>query len=292
MIPDKLGCSSETGNLLDYIRIVETILLPDFDDYKYNSNITFKPVDIKNRVEIGKKKTIPLGLTICTSAFLERYDNNEIRLKPSYKEYVDNSTIQDLITVLGLDTDKFWLLILFAYDYCNTLFFQGKTMKLTPYEQIQELCDTINKAEPPMTLTFKSGKKKVVIDSPLAIRLIREMITNNSIDITDGLFRELNKRTEQENPDTLTVSPFIAFFAQILLRFFDTQQQVRAKRKKGANHSFKETDLVCQLIHFTKLSINKRWLELENETLKAFLKQYRSYEYPNNVSSVYPEFLL
>ena len=131
-----------------------------------------------------------------------------------------------------------------------------------------------------------------MIDSPLAIRLIREMIINNSIDITDDLLRKLNERTEQENPNILTVSPFIAFFAQILLRFFNTQPQIRAKRKKGANHSFKETDLVCQLIHFTKLSINKRWLELENETLKAFLKQYRSYEYPNNVSSVYPEFSL
>ena len=118
------------------------------------------------------------------------------------------------------------------------------------------------------------------------------MIINNSIDITDDLLRKLNERTEQENPNILTVSPFIAFFAQILLRFFNTQPQIRAKRKKGANHSFKETDLVCQLIHFTKLSINKRWLELENETLKAFLKQYRSYEYPNNVSSVYPEFSL
>lgn len=160
MIPDKLECSSETRNLLDYIRIVETILLPDFDDYKYNSNITFNHIDIKNRGEIGKKKTISSGLTICTSAFLERYDNNEMRLKSSYKGYVDNSTIQDLITVLGLDIDKFWLLILFAYDYCDTLFFQGKTMKLTPYEQIQELCGAINNAEAPMTLTFKSGKKK------------------------------------------------------------------------------------------------------------------------------------
>lgn len=292
MIPDKLECSSETRNLLDYIRIVEMMLLPDFNDYKYNSNITLKPVNMKNRGEISKKKTMPLGLTICTSAFLERYDNNEIRLKSSYKRYVGNSIIQDLITVLGLDIDKFWLLILFAYDYCDTLFFQGKTMKLTPYEQIQELCGAINNAEVPMTLTFKSGKKKVVIDSPLAIRLIREMIINNSIDITDDLLRKLNERTEQENPDILTVSPFIAFFAQILLRFFNTQPQIRAKRKKGANHSFKETDLVCQLIHFTKLSINKRWLEFENETLKAFLKQYRSYEYPNNVSNVYPEFSL
>lgn len=62
-----------------------------------------------------------------------------------------------------------------------------------------------------------------MIDSPLAIRLIREMIINNSIDITDDLLRKLNERTEQENPNILTVSPFIAFFAQILLRFFNTQ---------------------------------------------------------------------
>ena len=85
-------------------------------------------------------------------------------------------------------------------------------------------------------------------------------------------------------------SPIIVYFAKILLSFFDTQEHIKSKRKKGANYSIKEMDLVSQLIYFSNLSDNDCWIDIENETLKAFLKQYKDYEYPNNVSNVYPEF--
>ena len=42
-------------------------------------------------------------------------------------------------------------------------------------------------------------------------------------------------------------SPFITFFAKMFLDFFNTQPQVVNRRRKGANYSQKETDLVCQL---------------------------------------------
>ena len=62
--------------------------------------------------------------------------------------------------------------------------------------------------------------------------------------------------------------------------------QVEAKRKKGAKHSQKETDLICQLIYYTGLSLNKRWKDTENDYLKSFL---RSYKVPDNViGTIYP----
>lgn len=86
-------------------------------------------------------------------------------------------------------------------------------------------------------------------------------------------------------------SPLIAFFAKMFLSFFDTQEQVVKKRRKGAKHSQKEVDLICQLIAFTKLSIKECWKQTENDTLKAFLKQYKNFE-PKTISSIYPSFRL
>lgn len=287
---DKLKWKDNGKGLMEYIGLVEAILLPDFEDYKYPFNVSFREAT-KEETDKENISCVPLDATPCMRIFKDRYNFNKIAPKSLYKEYLNNRTIQNLINDLELDTDSFWLLILFTYDYCENLFFNGVTMKLTPVEQLTELCEAINKSgDAPMTLTFKAGKQKAVVDSSIAIKAIAEMITNYQKEVDEDYYRNLHKREQANESIMLKESPFIAFFARILLRFFNTQPQIRAKRKKGANHSIKETDLVCQLIYFTKISQNKCWLVLENETLKAYLKQYRNYEYPNNVSSIYPEF--
>ena len=77
----------------------------------------------------------------------------------------------------------------------------------------------------------------------------------------------------------------------MFLDFFDTQSQVISKRRKGAKHSQKEIDLVCQLIAFTKLSLKECWKLENNDTLKAFLKQYKDFE-PSSINSIYPSFIM
>lgn len=290
IMTDKLEWNKDAMELMEYIGLVEAILLPDFDDYKYPFNVSFVEAT-KEEIEKANASCVPLTATLCMRIFKDRYDSNKIAPKSTYKEYINNNAIQKFIQDLELDADKFWLLILFTYDYCENLFYNGVTMKLTPVEQLTGLCEAINKSgDAPMTLTFKAGKQKIVVDSSLAIKAIADMITNYQKEVDEDYYKKLHKREQADESIMLKESPFIAFFARILLSFFNTQPQVRAKRKKGATHSIKETDLVCQLIYFTKISQNKCWLVLENETLKAYLKQYRNYEYPNNVSSIYPEF--
>lgn len=287
---DKLEWNEDAMGLMEYIGLVEAILLPDLDDYEYPFNVSFVEAT-KEEVEKANASCVPLTATLCMRIFKDRYDSNRITPKSTYKEYLNNRTIQKLLNDLELDADKFWLLILFTYDYCENLFYNGVTMKLTPVEQMTELCEAINKSgDAPMTLTFRTGKQKTVVDSPIAIKAIADMIANYQKEVDEDYYKDLHKRDKADESTMLKESPFIAFFARILLCFFNTQPQVRAKRKKGANHSIKETDLVCQLIYFTKISQNKCWLVLENETLKAYLKQYRNYEYPNSVSSIYPDF--
>lgn len=287
---DKLDWNEGAMELMEYIGLVEVILLSDFDDYRYPFNVSFVEAT-KEEVEKANASCVPLTATLCMKIFKERYDSNKIIPKSTYKEYFNNKTIQNLINDLELDADKFWLLVLFIYDYCKNLFYDGVTMKQTPFEQLTELCTAINKSEDVlMTLTFKAGKQKIIVDSPIAIKAIAEMIANYQKEADEDYYKNLHKRDKANESIMLKESPFVAFFANIFLYFFNTQPQIKAKRKKGAKHSIKETDLVCQLIYFTKISKSKCWTVLENETLKAYLKQYRSYEYPNNVNSIYPDF--
>lgn len=287
---DKLEWNEGAMELMDYIGLAEIILLPDFEDYKYPFNVSFTRAT-KEEVEKENASCVPLTATLCMRIFKDRYDSNKIAPKSLYKEYLNNRTIQKLLNDLELDADKFWLLILFTYDYCENLFYNGVTMKLTPVEQLTKLCEAINKSvDAPMTLTFKAGKQKAVVDSPIAIKAIAEMIANYQKEVDEDYYKKLHKRNKAEESKQVNIAPFIVFFARILLRFFNTQQQIREKRKKGAKHSMKEMALVSLLIYFTGLSINPKLLDIENDTLKGYLKQYQDYKYPNNVSSIYPEF--
>lgn len=293
---DKLDWKNGAVGLMKYIELVEMLLLPSLEDIEDTNGIyTIKIVNNDEVEKMQPSEHVPIDATICMQIFYDRYNSNAIYLKSKYKEYIRNETIQGLIKSLGLDVDKFWLLILFLYDYCESTFCQGVTMNLSPLEQIRKLNETIHSANEnaDMNLTLKIGRKKYEIQDSTAIKLLGYILnTYSNEEVDDEYFKLVNTKHKKDEPIMLNDSPYIAFFARTLLIFFDTQPQVKAKRKKGANHSIKETDLVCQLIYFTNISRKKCWLETENETLKAFLKQYKNYKYPDNISSIYPDFTL
>lgn len=293
---DKLDWKDGAVGLMKYIELVEMLLLPSLEDIEDTNGIyTIKLVNNDEVEKMQPSEHAPIDATICMQIFYDRYNSNAIYLKSKYKEYTRNETIQGLIKSLGLDVDKFWLLVLFLYDYCESTFYHGITMNLSPLEQIRKLNETIHSANEnaDMNLTLKIGRKKYEIQDSTAIKLLGYILNTYSNDnVDDNYFKLINKKHIQERAETLSSSQYIAFFARTLFIFFDTQPQVKAKRKKGANHSIKETDLVCQLIYFTDMSQNECWKDTENETLKAFLKQYKNYKYPDNISSIYPDFTL
>ena len=272
----------EDAHLFDYINEIEFLYVPDMDDYQYRINVE---IGKSNEKAAEKMETPVFGYSEIVAIFKNRYNNSKLLKQNHYKEYIQ--TVGHLLEELELDAEKFWYLFLFAFDYCNSLFGEGITMKATPLEQLQKLVDMIDNADD-MLLNFKAGKQKTTVESSAALRFLAEAIRNHlgNADTTKDLYA----REEDKEAKMIKDSPIIAYFAKIILSFFDTQEHIRTKRKKGANYSTKEMDLVSLLIYFSNLSKAKSWIEPESETLKAFLKQYKNYEYPNNVSSIYPEF--
>lgn len=269
---------------MEYIEILASLYIPDATGIDPTDPIP------ATEEQIGQFNDGIFGMSECACIFKDRYNSNAFTKRFTYEDYIKDNDIQELIRHLELDADKFWLLVLFAYDYCTDKFYQGETMKLSPLEQVLQLMKTIELAgNSKMSLTFNAGKLKTEIDSTDAIRFIAKAISGFKVDGIQELKR-LNYSEKADKPACLNDSPFIAYFAKTFLMFFNTQPGIRNKRKKGANHSKKEMDLVSRLVYLTRLSDNDKWLDIESEYLKGYLKQYKDYKYPNNTNRFYPAF--
>ena len=277
----------DDANLFDYINEIEFMYVPAMDDYKYYLNLEISSESTE--VASEKIETPVFGYSEIVTIFKNRYNERKLFKQNYYPQYTQ--AVGHLLEELELDADKFWCLFLFAFDYCRSLYNEGLTMKATPLEQLNTLVNMIaNEDKESMLLNFKAGKQKTTVESPVALRFLADAIKNQLENADHDTIKSLYLREAESELKFTPDSPIIVYFAKILLDFFNTQDHIRSKRKKGAKHSLKEMDLVSQLVYFSNLSYNDCWTDIENETLKAFLKQYKDYQYPNNISSIYPEF--
>lgn len=277
----------EDAHLFDYISAVEYLYVPDIDNYEYSINLEVS----NSNAEIGEKIETPVfGCSEISVIFKNRYNGGKLSKQHLYRDFI--KAVGHLLKELDLDVDKFWCLFLFALDYCESLFYQGITMKATPLEQLQALAHMIVNADSEdMALKFKHGKQKTSVESPIALRFLADAIQKQLEHVDDETIKTLYLREKDDETIIPKETPIIVYFAKILLGFFDTQEQVRNKRRKDAKHSLKEMEIVSLLVYLSRLSVNDSWTDIENDTLKGYLGgKYKDYKYPNNISSIYPEF--
>ena len=118
---------------MEYIEILASLYIPDATG--------IDPIDPIPATEeqIGQFNDGIFGMSECACIFKDRYNGNAFTKRFTYEDYIKDNDIQKLIRHLELDAGKFWLLVLFAYDYCTDKFYQGETMKLSPLEQVMQL---------------------------------------------------------------------------------------------------------------------------------------------------------
>ena len=243
---------------------------------------------------------IHINVSETLQTFGDRYNKGLIAEHSNYTNYTKHELIQQFIRGLDLDADKFWMLLLFVYDYSYHYYMKGTDIGESPKEQLlkftKAIIDNVESFDEKTGSIFAQsttlkicveGERNIIIDNPTAIHYIADstfkMMQQDDLDNIGIMSHKRRLETSTSTKD----SPFITFFAQMFLDFFNTQSQVIIKRKKGAKYSQKETDLICQLIAFTKLPTKECWTRTENDTLKAFLKQYKDFE-PSTINSVYP----
>jgi len=224
--------------------------------------------------------------------FVERYFENEVDGR-FLKRFIDNKDVQETITALGYDIDKFWYLLLFVFDYSCAQCLNGMKVNETPKRQIEKftnaLVDNIeqpNKISKEYTLNRPTKivleikrKHKVIIDDPISILYITGICINGVKAIEDNSKMSNSSKVYDKSPFDLiepeSNSVLVYYFAKMFLDFFELKPLTIRKEKSSTSVSKKL--LISRLIYITKISINKNFLD-SDDTLKGFLKQYKDYK--------------
>ncbi len=216
--------------------------------------------------------------------FQERFNSNQIAIRYKYEDYINNEDMQATIAGLGMNPDAFWLLIVFCFDYacdkcCNGFFFKknkGSNIKdmtdvIAEYIQTNENGKMSLSQE--MTLTLKTKGKSVTLTDENAILAISLCLEENIDKIREVIKRNKIKPTFETCEESNSV--LIWYFTKLVLYFFERNPQFTNKARKGSGATFNKRILISNLIYYTRLSRNDKFLN-DDETLKGFLKQYKN----------------
>lgn len=245
-----LDSSNYGENELDYLWIVTNKYCPNID------------VDENGKANIIDN-TAPLF-------FADRY--NERKLTPQNKvyNYQKNKDIQECLITLGLDSEKFWYLLLFVYDYCDDKFNNNwfKT-KGTVRELIGKFQDTIISNahfssqminfNAPVELTLKIGKNKLHLTDSDVIGMIGLLCQYGYEQYKDNQI--FNHCCLAKDSEVYTDGNKSYMFCKMLLFFFDSTKQIKEGRIERAKTSGKEKELLSYLVYFLDLNKNPKLLE-------------------------------
>lgn len=303
---DKITDFWPTG-VLEYIETLASMYVPPVEE-NYGVKVTFTYVGSPMRAEeIDAQMFADVMLSNVTREFARRHNEGLLTGFFTYDGYMRNEEVQWLLRHFGIDARRFWYLLLFAYDYSESMCINGVDVAPSALDELRSLTRMIfdnaeefdwdkgcvMRSAAKMTLKVEGQRGAVVVENPTAMYMMAEIISDFFENNPEMMTRYvLNRHEPLAESKAMNDSPYIYYFAKMLLNFLRTVPTVREKRKAGASHSVKEMELVSQLVYFTKLSTNRKWLDIESQTLKAYLKQYKSLDTSLRRSSVYDEFLI
>jgi len=239
--------------------------------------------------------------------FVYRYFENKI--DKSFEEKFLDKDIQETITALGYDVDKFWYLLLFVYDFSCGMCVNGIVPNKSPKEHLKKLSNAIFenletydgktneisfKSSAKIILEIK-GKHKISIEDPNAIYHLAEMLLLELDKFKTGSFLSQSKtevKTKNGKIEGVTSSDsfYICYVANMLLKFFDLNPPKKTKQKKGTSISSNKYLFVSRLIKITGLSDNmnlvKSDMESSEDSLKGYLNQFKRYKF-DMINSLY-----
>lgn len=225
--------------------------------------------------------------------FQYRYNEQKIALRYKYEDYINDKDMQATITGLGMNPDAFWLLIVFCYDYACDCCYSGVQIAKSAKEHLSDLVNMITEnmevynnakilLKEDMTLTLKMKGKSMSITSGKAIINIANILEKHMDEIEDSsLFRGINDKHYEDFEESDSV--LIWFFAKLFLYFFELHPEFKGRASKGSGFSLNKHVLISNLIYYTGLSRNEKFLN-DDETLKGYLRQYKNKDFKNRGS--------
>lgn len=224
--------------------------------------------------------------------FKERYNNRLIKVPLTYEEYKKNKEIQPTLAGLEIDSDKFWFLLLFIWDYTQGQCFNAQEVALSPVGELNNLISLLSQykaaGENPLTdqmqfskdITLSiqiNGKEVQTIQHPNTIGYLLSLCKNAFQSLCDMELEDMVamcevplKVTSNTESNSSQIRYFTLLFKSILQPFPNGIMTTQKRRSRSNEVSYNVTLLISRLIYLTGISQNEEFY-VNERTLKGYL---------------------
>ena len=224
--------------------------------------------------------------------FLNRLNKKLVKTPFTYEAFMNNNDIIATLEGYGLDSERFWYVLLFIYDITMDFGFNAADVRKTDYEILLELDNYLqNHPQAVLYLSDDGNLRK------------RERYETNSPLILDSLRRfvqqELGKYTEppeqkihtidiryENHTESLASAQQQVLMYRLFKELFYALKLPELRARRGDVVSYSKMLLVSRIIYFCRLTSNESFT-LENSSLKGVLKQYGDTDFNSREPRVY-----
>lgn len=259
----------------------------DNDWFHYASILSYRDYGIPDLAEEGLDNQWETALR----DFWSRYMHNNIERKFSKIEYLENdkySRIRETIKAFGLDIEKFWILLLYIYEYTSDKLIRGNNLEdVSKTLFAQSLMKKISDCKPEdIEIVIKLNNKKINISDVGKESIITmldegyDRLYKNAIgyDIQLSKFKD-NTNYSLSHCMTRAVHEYEYVFNEL-----EKDGYIKPDRSTGA--SLNKMLLFSQIMHLYRWTYNDNFL-YDNSSLKGVLKTYKNKKLPRTISTTY-----
>lgn len=193
--------------------------------------------------------------------YLDIIKNGDNIIPIKKEDYNSDSNVQNSLSAMGINPKKFWIALLYAYNYALNQNSECINIEPSAQEKVKSIIEALKEPEASITV-LHSDKKQFEVKDTLAINYIREMLERgNEEKESDGLYvygRGLLSSPKEDNSDIWLMKDFYDALSLVIDKF-RTDQDLPT-RVKGQIGSRNKDLLISRLIYMVKITENKAFL--------------------------------
>lgn len=214
-------------------------------------------------------------------SFACRYNDNSIEFMPDKNNFLMDDELINAMNIFGLDVDKFWMAMLFIYDYITKSCINAHRHETSIAKKLEGICSILENDGSTLTAKCK-GCKSVVVESKHdrvalieGIKILLEVKRNDSYGYIQYNGSPLNPFKQGTVTESDTKQ--IVFAARLYKKLFDLLEVSKIRKRGTPEMRLDKYTLISRLLYITGIARNDVY-NLNNERLKKDLKDYKGVE--------------
>ena len=136
--------------------------------------------------------------------FKERYNNRLIKMPLTYEEYKKNKEIQPTLAGLEIDSDKFWFLLLFIWDYTQGQCFNAQELAPSPIGELNSFIRLLSQ--------YKAVGENPLTDQMTLSKILCKWKQDSAVSLflyLNSVFKNKHKLIHNQAPVMNRLCPFL-----------------------------------------------------------------------------------